>query len=131
MNTNIAQEGVDKRFGNGLDPSQCGKNGVKRRMEKKRQRQCFAEIAKAIVYNKPPIPKEQMETFAKICDCSVDDLTVAHTILAKQAQEAANGNIQSAVFLRDTIGEKPSETVNIVNPDFSALDSITWDDDDT
>lgn len=37
--------------------------------------------------------------------------------------QALNGNTKAYEIIRDTIGEKPAENVNIVTADFSALES--------
>lgn len=37
-------------------------------------------------------------------------------------KSALNGNVRAYEIIRDTIGEKPAENLNIVTSDFSALD---------
>ena len=39
-------------------------------------------------------------------------------------QQALNGNLKAFELIRDTIGEKPSETITLIQPDFTELDSL-------
>lgn len=44
-------------------------------------------------------------------------------IAAALIQQALRGNVRAFEIIRDTIGEKPTETVAIAAPDYSALDA--------
>lgn len=41
-------------------------------------------------------------------------------------KQALHGNVKAYEIIRDTIGEKPTETINVTAADFSALDAVVW-----
>lgn len=49
--------------------------------------------------------------------------TSTEAIAAALIQQALRGNVRAFEIIRDTIGEKPTETVAIAAPDYSALDA--------
>ena len=50
------------------------------------------------------------------------NITVNEAIQLKQVQRALNGDLSSATYIRDTVGEKPIDTVNAtVNDPFAGL----------
>ena len=54
------------------------------------------------------------------------NITVNEAIQLKQVQKALNGDLASATYIRDTVGEKPSDNVNVnaeVNNPFKDLTS--------
>lgn len=49
--------------------------------------------------------------------------TAQEAMSAALLKQAINGNTKAFELIRDTIGEKPTENVNVSAPDFSALDA--------
>lgn len=71
----------------------------------------------------------EIELSAKIRDSKGNETTVKNAISKKMIQKALNGDQRAAEFIRDCIGEKPKETVEVVKADYSALDGLSISDD--
>lgn len=54
--------------------------------------------------------------------------TVNESVCIALIKQAMQGNVRAFEHIRDTIGEKPTENVNITSIDFSTLDSVDWKD---
>lgn len=52
----------------------------------------------------------------------VSDKTTQDAVIAGLVKRAIAGDVRAAEFIRDTIGEKPVQEVNVSSGDFSALD---------
>ena len=52
------------------------------------------------------------------------DKTTQDAIIAGLVKRAITGDTRAFEIIRDTIGEKPVDNVNISTPDFSALDKL-------
>lgn len=52
--------------------------------------------------------------------------TVKDEIADQIVNRAMKGNTRAFELIRDTIGEKPVDTVQVIEPDFSELDSIEF-----
>lgn len=50
------------------------------------------------------------------------DKTTQDAVIAGLVKRAIAGDVRAAEFIRDTIGEKPVQEVNVSSGDFSALD---------
>lgn len=57
-------------------------------------------------------------------DKNGNTMTVQTGITTAMVQQALKGNIRAWESIRDTIGQKPVEKVEVVQPDFSELDKI-------
>lgn len=57
----------------------------------------------------------------------ISKTTVKDAITKQVVQKALKGNTRAFELIRDTIGEKPVDTVQIVEPDFSELDALSYD----
>ena len=99
-------------------PSELRENGRKggvtsgqRRREKRNMRETLKELlslpAADTVKNNPAMKAVLGET---------EDVTNACVVLAGQILAAVKGNTNAAAFIRDTIGEKPADTVNMNVP---------------
>ena len=51
-----------------------------------------------------------------------ETITGADALAARLYKDALQGNVRAFEVLRDTVGQKPVENVNIMTADFSALD---------
>ena len=70
--------------------------------------------------------KEELnkELEALIRDRGGNETTTKNAMTKVLGQQALNGNLKAFELIRDTIGEKPSETVMLIQPDFTELDSL-------
>ena len=95
--------------------SRAGKRSVEVKREKKRAREIL-EIFLAM-----PLKKRQVADVEKIQayeQLKGKNITVQEAIQLKQVQRALNGDLSSATYIRDTVGEKPVEKVEakVENP---------------
>lgn len=58
-----------------------------------------------------------------IVDKQGQEHATQRAIAAALIQQALRGNVRAFEIIRDTIGEKPTKTVNVTTPDYSALDA--------
>lgn len=86
--------------------SKAGKKSGERRTQRKTLREELLDLLAVQVKNKNG---KKMKTQAAISSSLI--------------KQALNGSTRAYEIIRDTIGEKPVENVNIVSADFSALDS--------
>lgn len=85
----------------------AGKQSGKKRKERKTLRE---DLLKVLMDMEIP----QKETGKKI--------PVQEAMSIAMIKSALNGNVRAYEIIRDTIGEKPVENLNIVSSDFTALD---------
>lgn len=88
--------------------SRAGKRSVEVRRERKRAREILE------VFLAMPLKKRQAADIDKIMSyegLKGKNITVAEAIQLKQVQRALNGDLNSATYIRDTVGEKPVEKV--------------------
>ena len=57
----------------------------------------------------------------------IGEISVKDAITKQMVQKALKGNTRAFELIRDTVGEKPVDTVQIVEPDFSELDNLSFD----
>ena len=102
----------------------CRKAGI-RSGEVKRARKRAEEILK--IYLAMPLKKrlnadiEEIQSFEQL---KGKNITVNEAIQLKQVQKALNGDLASAQYIRDTVGDKPTEKVEMkaeVNNPFEGL----------
>lgn len=90
---------------------EAGKKGGKKSAQKRKERKTLREDLIATLTDME-IP--QKETGKKI--------PVQEALSIAVIKAALNGNVRAYEIIRDTIGEKPIENLNIVASDFTALD---------
>lgn len=102
-----------------------GSKGGIRSGEVRRQRKRAEEILK--IYLAMPLKKrlnadiEEIQSFEQL---KGKNITVNEAIQLKQVQKALNGDLASAQYIRDTVGDKPIEKVEMkaeVNNPFEGL----------
>ena len=96
------------------EASEAGKKGGKRSGQVRRERKTLREELLRLLNEKVP-GKDGTERPAQ---------EAISTALMKQAMK---GNIRAFEIIRDTIGEKPVENVNVITPDYSALNEAFSD----
>lgn len=57
--------------------------------------------------------KANIEKFKSISDLSQENVSVQEAILMKQIEKTLKGDLKALEFLRDTLGERPSDSINI------------------
>lgn len=82
------------------------------------------KAAKAKARNRTFREEFEQELAAMISDGSGKKVSVKSALTKTAVQKALRGDLRALEFIRDTVGEKPVETVNIQQPDFSALDKL-------
>lgn len=88
---------------------EAGKKGGRKSGQTRRERKTLREDLLSLLSD-------------KITDESGRDTQTQVAISVSLVKQALNGNTKAYEIIRDTIGEKPVENVNIVSCDFSALD---------
>ena len=55
-------------------------------------------------------------------------VSVRNAITKQVVQKALKGDLRAAEYIRDTIGEKPVEQIEVFQPDFTELDNMNIED---
>lgn len=87
-----------------------GKASAKARREKKAMRETLNTLLTM------PLQKGQVNELDEIIslgDLKGANLTVQDAIMLSQVRKAIKGDLRSAEFIRDTVGEKPKDTIEI------------------
>lgn len=66
----------------------------------------------------------EQELAAMISDASGNKVSVKNALTKTAVQKALRGDLRALSFIRDTIGEKPAETVQLLQPDYTELDKL-------
>ena len=66
----------------------------------------------------------ELELQAMITDGNGKKVSVKNALTKTAVQKALRGDLRALEFIRDTVGEKPTETVQLLQPDFNALDKL-------
>ena len=69
------------------------------------------EIAQSIL--DMPLRKGRTEEYRNFIEGSQKNVTVSERIMMVAIKEALEGNVRAAEFVRDTAGERPTETVAV------------------
>ena len=108
----MPQEGYPNLIGAGdRTPEQYRANGLKAGKasgESRRRRKTFRESLLTIL----SMDVDNPELYAKLAELGLDP-TMQTAIDLAQAGKAARGDTDAARFIRDTVGEKPSDQVEI------------------
>jgi hypothetical protein len=97
---------VGRRFGAGVDPHEAGVKGGRKSGEVRRRNRELKDELLMLLASKGKAGE-----------------TVQREISLALVKQAANGSVRAFEVIRDTIGEKPAENVNLVASDLPALDS--------
>ena len=100
-----------KPFEPGEIAREAGKRGGKKSGKAKRERKTLREDLLKVLMNMniPDADNGKM-------------VPVQEALSVSLIKSALNGNVRAYEIIRDTIGEKPAENLNIVSSDFAALD---------
>lgn len=104
-------------FGRSFTPEERKKNsskGGKASAKVKRERKRANEILN--IFLSMPLKKRknaEIEDIKAFEELKGKNITVNEAIQLKQVQRALNGDLASATYIRDTVGDKPSENVNV------------------
>jgi hypothetical protein len=92
------------------DQSKGGKASVEARRRKKEMRERLEMLLSMPIKDGKGADIEKIKNFASL---KGKNITVEDAILIAIAQKALKGDIQAGTFIRDTVGEKPTENQNI------------------
>lgn len=92
------------------DQSKGGKASVEARRRKKEMRDRLEMLLSMPIKDGKGADIEKIKNFASL---KGKNITVEDAILIAIAQKALKGDIQAGTFIRDTVGEKPTENQNI------------------
>ena len=105
-----------------LERRNRAKKAAKKSVEVRRERKKFNELFNSYLDKKVTDIQLKMEMLQ--FGFADDECTNKNAVVLAQYKEALSGNTQSAIFIRDTIGEKPRENVDIsgnINNPFTGL----------
>ena len=95
----LAKIGAKTRFKAGKEQAEIARQGAIASTAVRREKRTMREIAEIIL--------------SKNVTTSDGVVTRKYAVLAKAIDEAIKGNLQAAAFVRDTIGEKPTDKQEI------------------
>ena len=96
-----------------------GKASVIAKREKKRSKEILDIFLSMPLKKRKTVDIEGIQAYEAL---KGKNITVNEAIQLKQIQRALNGDLSSAIYIRDTIGEKPTEKVEAkVNDPFADL----------
>lgn len=128
MNDENLKKGI--KFGTDEEPTRtrtraCAREGGIKSGESRRKKREFREAIEAVLEMSTKKGKRvSIEELQSIADTAGKNLSVQDAILAAIAKNAMRGDIQSAQFLRDTVGEKPTEKVMVAEIDQSVVEEV-------
>lgn len=99
-------------FKPGEEAREIGKKGGKKSGQKRKERKTLREDLLAVLTDMQ-VPKKG----------SNEQIPVQEAMAVAMIRSALNGNVRAYEIIRDTVGEKPIENVNIMAHDYKALDS--------
>lgn len=106
-----ASKARGKPFESGERAREMGRRGGIRSGQVKRERRQMREIAQSIL--DMPMRKGRTEAYRSFIEGSAKNVTVSERIVMVAIKEALEGNMRAAEFVRDTAGERPTETVAV------------------
>lgn len=77
----------------------------------KRERRQMREVAQALL--DLPVEQGPAEGYQSLAEGVRRNVTVSERIVMAAVREALDGNVRAAEFVRDTAGERPTETVAV------------------
>ena len=90
--------------------SKGGKASAKLRRERKRANEILNIFLSMPLKKRKEAEIDDIKAFEEL---KGKNITVNEAIQLRQVQRALNGDLASATYIRDTVGDKPSENVNV------------------
>lgn len=113
------------QFQTGDEQVKTAKKGGIASGKARRQKKAFRETLEALLYmpmkDGKEIAVDDIQSFASI---KGQNISVQEAILIAQIQKAMKGDTRAAEYVRDTIGQKPSDNINVgghINNPFEGL----------
>ena len=94
--------------------NEIARKGAEATNKKRRESKKFAELFENFLNRK--VTNEQMKEQLKEFGFTDEECTNKNAIVFAQYREAFKGSTQASIFIRDTMGEKPVEQVQNINP---------------
>lgn len=109
---------------------ELGRNGGLKSVETRRKQKALRDAGKQLLWHSLKRVPEEKEIVLTLKQMGIDDPTGADAIMLAQYVRARRGDTDAARFIRDTIGEKPSQQVelNLVDKPLDAIDFAALDD---
>lgn len=93
-----------------INSSKAGKISAQRKKERKRSKEILEIFLEMPLKKRKNAEIEEIKAFEEL---KGKNITVNEAIQLKQVQRALNGDLSSATYIRDTVGDKPSDNVNV------------------
>lgn len=90
------------------------KKGQRKSAQVRRERKTFNQLFNAFLDKE--VTNEELKEQLKKFGFKDDELTNKNAMVFAQYREALKGSTQASIFIRDTVGEKPVEQVQNINP---------------
>lgn len=90
------------------------RKGAEATNRKRRESKKFSELFEAFLNRQ--CTNEQIREQLKEFGFTDEELTNKNAVMFAQYKEALKGSTQASIFIRDTMGEKPVEQVQNINP---------------
>lgn len=112
-NKNLAEVGKEYRFTpeNARENQRKGAETIRRNAERKKSMQDIAKWLGSIAVNRNELLEP--EQILDLDSSQAVNMTASEAIVLAQYQKAIMGDTASAIFIRDTIGEKPKEEIEV------------------
>lgn len=109
---------------NGENAASNAQKSARKRRARRDLKLTMRGVAIDAMFAKAPLPLNKRKQVANVLGIDdPDDVRVVHVAIFQQTLESMKGNLPALMFMRDMIGEKPTENVAVTAPDFSALDA--------
>lgn len=100
---------IPYKKGDSKGKSEAGKIGGIKSGESKRQKKLFKDILEEI------LEKPYKKNKKYVIDENGEKITFKQAVAAKAVESCIKGNIKGMVFVRDTLGEKPTDKIESTN----------------
>ena len=99
-----------------------GKKGAITKRANKRTREIVSIFLSMPLKKRKEADIEEIKAFEEL---KGKNITVNEAIQLKQVQKALNGDLASATYLRDTVGDKPTDSLNVSGEVKNPFEGIT------
>lgn len=106
-----ASKPCGRPFVRGEQAREMGRRGGIASGKAKRERKQMREVAQALL--DLPVEQGRAEGYKSLAEGVRRNVTVSERIVMAAVREALDGNVRAAEFVRDTAGERPTETVAV------------------
>lgn len=102
--------------------SECGKKGIKKAQEVKRQKKAMREQLQVLL--SLPVKDKTRKKDIKNLGLETEDIDNQAALLVSVFKKALRGDVEAARFIRDTIGEGPTSKIDVSAETLKTADDI-------